>query len=185
MTLSSQISESVGMTVTYPHGSSALVIIVAAYCAFLGLRVCPNVNTTDITMSSQLVSTLAWEKVVVENSIPERSSHGVSVVGDILVVFGGENVPRTPFDNQVHALDLSSPNPRSWTVLQPSGGEAPEPRVAHAQCTLGDNIAEELVMLRGGLGMAHDNDGSETALEIVQHTEVKYQHVFHQDLVVL
>ena len=136
------------MTVTWPQRSSR----VSNHCTSVSCiswtesRVsclplfAPTCNTTYTTMSSQLVSTLAWEKVVVENSIPERSSHGVSVVGETLVIFGGENVPRTPFDNQVHALDLSSPKPRSWTVLQPSGGEAPEPRVAHAQCTLGDNI---------------------------------------------
>ena len=52
-----------------------------------------------------------WRKLITSNNILARSSHGVSVVNingkNTLVVFGGENLARTPINSKVHMLDIS------------------------------------------------------------------------------
>ena len=56
---------------------------------------------------------MKWNQLITTNTLLERSSHGISVVNingiRKLVVFGGENIARTPIDNKVHVLNLSSP----------------------------------------------------------------------------
>lgn len=58
--------------------------------------------------------TANWSRIA--PSVPlHRSSLAVSVIGDRAFVFGGELTPRTPLDNHLYALDLTSQS-RSYTV---------------------------------------------------------------------
>ena len=66
----------------------------------------------------------------------QRSSHGLSVIGDTAYVFGGEHVARTPIDSHVHCFDL---NARTWAVAEASGA-VPPPRIAHSQAAVGTTI---------------------------------------------
>lgn len=103
-----------------------------------------------------------------------RSSHGVSVVGDVLWVYGGETVARTPlpYSQQMFALNLSdkavtvgssssSPielAPRVWhNVAVPKDG-SPLPRVAHAQCVVSGASAAAAA---GAAGAAAGAEGDE------------------------
>ena len=82
---------------------------------------------------------MKWTKVEFKTSTPlERSSHGVSIIGDKLFMFGGEHTARTPLASDVHELDLSSPV-LEWRSVT-AGGEAPSPRFGHGQCALGDSL---------------------------------------------
>uniref|UniRef100_A0A7S3PKB3 Uncharacterized protein n=1 Tax=Aplanochytrium stocchinoi TaxID=215587 RepID=A0A7S3PKB3_9STRA len=91
------------------------------------------------------MSKYKWTQIRAEGSPVERSSHGVSVVGSQLIVYGGEHVARTPIDSSVHALDLStstaSDDKKRWVILKPKSEEnIPAPRVAHAQCAVGSKV---------------------------------------------
>eukprot|EP00039_Didymoeca_costata_P020835 m.342575 g.342575 ORF g.342575 m.342575 type:complete len:338 (-) comp21580_c0_seq1:78-1091(-) len=84
---------------------------------------------------------MSWRRVETENNILCRSSHGVSVSGDTLVVFGGENVARTPINSDVHLLHLATSGNPSWdTVSAATLDLAPPPRVAHAQACIDGKI---------------------------------------------
>ncbi len=86
-----------------------------------------------------------------------RSSHGLSALGcgDRLVLYGGENVPRTPIADDRQSLWLAERTTAGeqksasddddrrwgWTSLGPSeDGVAPPPRVAHSQAAVGDVV---------------------------------------------
>jgi hypothetical protein len=69
-----------------------------------------------------------------------RSSHGLSIVGEKLVLYGGEHVARTPLED-FQALWIASEE--EWRCIIPE--LKPPPRVAHAQAAVGD-----LVYIFGG-----------------------------------
>ena len=90
-----------------------------------------------------------WRKLITSNNILARSSHGVSVVNingkNTLVVFGGENLARTPINSKVHMLDISKNNTNmTWKEGELSSNnrevDIPEPRIAHTQVSVGSKI---------------------------------------------
>ncbi|TPX61221.1 hypothetical protein PhCBS80983_g01306 [Powellomyces hirtus] len=82
-----------------------------------------------------------------------RSSHSANVVGDKLMVFGGEQKPREPIDARLHVFDLAS---KTWTAIIDATSDAPSPRVGHGTATLRDKIF--LFGGRGGAEMRPFND---------------------------
>jgi hypothetical protein len=103
-----------------------------------------------------------------------RSSHSLSVTNDgLLLLYGGELVPRTPVDTavasiandgsvavkgSVHAFDLRNVAARTnqpWVMLSPkSDSSIPEPRVGAT--VVWDKVSESLYLWggRGGVDMA-------------------------------
>ena len=61
---------------------------------------------------------VTWSEIKPANSIPERSSHGVSVVGDRLYVFGGEHSARNPIGSELHSLQLAGPDQPRWQEVR-------------------------------------------------------------------
>ena len=86
--------------------------------------------------------------------VGKRSSHGISVVGSQLVLFGGEIVARNPIDSalwKLGPLDVEVQNtaaeaqdlpPPNWVVINDGNGAAPSPspRIAHAQTIADDKL---------------------------------------------
>ena len=71
----------------------------------------------------------------------ERSSHAISIIGETLYLFGGENVARVPIDSSIYAVNIS-PNASNfgiWKKLDVKN-DAPVPRIAHSQATIGNKI---------------------------------------------
>jgi N-acetylneuraminic acid mutarotase len=79
-----------------------------------------------------------WELISTENTPIERSSHAISVIGQQVFLFGGENVARTPIDSTLYTLDLASEAP-IWKQVQVDG-ESPPERIAHSQAVIGDAL---------------------------------------------
>ena len=80
------------------------------------------------------MSTLSWREVKTPKEAPApggaplaRSSHGVSVVGDTLFMFGGEHSARNPIGTELHSLDLGADSP-CWTEVAVQGSATPPPR---------------------------------------------------------
>ena len=77
-----------------------------------------------------------------------RSSHGVSIYKDRLLLIGGEKVARTPIDDgttvwakNLSAGDVGAGSPSPWGVLENSNPSVvPPPRVAHAQAMVGNML---------------------------------------------
>lgn len=56
------------------------------------------------------MSSLSWTSIPiagVNDSILDRSSHSLVVVGSKAYLLGGENVPRTPVDDELYIIDLN------------------------------------------------------------------------------
>jgi len=81
---------------------------------------------------------LVWKELKAGESPTERSSHGISVVGNSLYLFGGEHTARTPVPSILHVLDMNS-SQLKWKTEE-VGGNPPSPRFGHAQATIGDCI---------------------------------------------
>lgn len=102
--------------------------------------------TTRSATNKYFVPNMKWVELKTSNSILPRSSHGVSIVNvegkNMLVVYGGENIARTPLDSKVNVLEIDENREElSWTEAKPSDGEnIPEPRVAHAQASIGTKV---------------------------------------------
>ena len=81
-----------------------------------------------------------WINLFIPHSI-ERSSHSVSIIGDTLYLFGGENVARVPVDSAIYAVNIS-PNQSNYGIWQKLDvkNDAPCPRIAHSQATIGSRI---------------------------------------------
>ena len=96
------------------------------------------------TMSRQVVTTttpLEWEEVKDMVDPPStRSSHGISVIGNRLYVFGGEHVARTPIDSTMYSFDFDKMEDKAWTTCKVVGETVPSPRVAHSQAAVGSTI---------------------------------------------
>mmetsp|Transcript_19305 Transcript_19305/g.34893 ORF Transcript_19305/g.34893 Transcript_19305/m.34893 type:complete len:365 (-) Transcript_19305:154-1248(-) len=77
-----------------------------------------------------------------------RSSHGISALkdGQRLVLYGGENVARTPIADARQALWLaekSDSGDHDWNWISPllaEDGAAPSSRIAHSQAAVGDDV---------------------------------------------
>ena len=79
---------------------------------------------------------MKWCEVQTNSAPLSRSSHGVSIIGDKLFMFGGEHEARTPVDNDVHVLELTT---GQWSKMVTSG-TAPSPRFGHGQCVVGQSL---------------------------------------------
>ena len=73
------------------------------------------------------MSTITWSEVKAPKVPLARSSHGVSVVGDTLFMFGGEHSARDPIGTEVHSLDLGADSPQ-WVEVAVQGEARPLPR---------------------------------------------------------
>jgi len=79
-----------------------------------------------------------WKELKPEGNPTARSSHGISVVGDSLYMFGGEHTARTPVPSDLYVLDMTS-SQLKW-VVEEVKGSPPSPRFGHAQATIGDCV---------------------------------------------
>ena len=105
---------------------------------------------------------MKWTECPVSSPCPgvlplSRSSHGVSIIGDRLFMFGGEHEARTPVGSEVWALDLKTDGGMEWRALK-AQGEPPSPRsvityhnqsvhsqfilprFGHGQCAVGSDV---------------------------------------------
>ncbi|KAJ3256709.1 hypothetical protein HK103_005204 [Boothiomyces macroporosus] len=62
-----------------------------------------------------------------------RSSHDLSAVQGAVYLFGGEHVPRTPIDSQLHVFKDGK-----WDTIKTEN--APPSRIGHAQASVGNSI---------------------------------------------
>lgn len=76
-----------------------------------------------------------FRKIDAADPPSERSSHCISVIGNKVLLFGGEHIARTPIDSQMHTIDLAAEKP-TWTTVD-ANGEPPSERIAHTQCVQG------------------------------------------------
>ena len=65
-----------------------------------------------------------------------RSSHTLCAIGDALVVFGGEHLPREPVPSSTYCFDTLS---KQWKQLETTG-QAPVARVGHTATAIGRSI---------------------------------------------
>jgi hypothetical protein len=88
---------------------------------------------------------LTWEKIIPtadpKKGVPcRRSSHGLSILnnGKLLIVYGGEEVARTPLNESeaTWAAEQTGDGSWSWRCIDNS----PPARVAHAQCAYNDSV---------------------------------------------
>ena len=65
----------------------------------------------------------------------------MSIIGDTLYLFGGENVARVPIDSSIYAVNII-PNQSTYGMWQKLDvkNDAPCPRIAHSQATIGSRI---------------------------------------------
>ena len=85
-----------------------------------------------------------WKRIATGTPLP-RSSHSLSVVRGIAYIFGGEEQPRVPVDNDMHLITLpSSGADADYKKISASpsteGGEVPAARVGHTANAIGDRI---------------------------------------------
>ena len=80
---------------------------------------------------------MEWRQCKSEGSVPiGRSSHSLNAVAQKLYVFGGENTPRVPVDNDMYVYDTAA---ECWSNVE-NNGNAPCPRIAHSSAVVGDHI---------------------------------------------
>ncbi|KAL8701099.1 MAG: hypothetical protein Q9201_005090 [Fulgogasparrea decipioides] len=86
-----------------------------------------------------------WRRLVLPNPLP-RSSHSLSVIKGMAYVFGGEEKPREPVDNDMHVLimPLSTVKEVDYKTVPAAISTAesgvPAPRVGHTATVVGDRI---------------------------------------------
>lgn len=71
-----------------------------------------------------------------------RSSHEITYINGKVYLFGGENIPRTPIDSNVFALDVSNLG-NGWNKVDVRNKDAvsiPCARLAHAQAAAGNDL---------------------------------------------
>ncbi|KAG7671835.1 hypothetical protein Ndes2526B_g07254 [Nannochloris sp. 'desiccata'] len=81
---------------------------------------------------------MKWVKLPQEGDIPlARSSHSISCIENDskLLLWGGENEPRTPITTDISLYNISS---GSWSIVAAPG--APSLRVAHAAAAVGNTV---------------------------------------------
>ncbi|EFJ44314.1 kelch repeat protein [Volvox carteri f. nagariensis] len=80
---------------------------------------------------------MRWTRLPQAGTLPvERSSHSITVVGDKIVLFGGEHDPRVPISSELYAYSFTD---GTWRVLD-AIGEPPSPRVAHSAAAIGNTL---------------------------------------------
>jgi N-acetylneuraminic acid mutarotase len=80
-----------------------------------------------------------------------RSSHGVTAIGNILYVFGGEHKCRHAIDNKLMAFDTTAEN-ADWSVVD-AKGTVPEERFAHTQAAVTNDQGTFLYIFAGRQGI--------------------------------
>lgn len=86
-----------------------------------------------------------WTRISSDVSLP-RSSHSLSVIKGRAFVFGGEEKPRQPVDNDIHAFTLPSSEVDSqadyihYPAVGKDNGEVPAPRLGHTASVIDDRI---------------------------------------------
>ncbi|KAG6997501.1 hypothetical protein G7Y79_00040g076660 [Physcia stellaris] len=85
-----------------------------------------------------------WKRIYTGTPLP-RSSHSLSIVRGVAYIFGGEEHPREPVDNDMHLVTLpSSGADADYKKLSASpsveGGEVPTARVGHTANAIDDRI---------------------------------------------
>ena len=58
---------------------------------------------------------MQWKKILTNGPLA-RSSHEISLFGNKIISFGGENIPRTVIDSEILAFDLDGP--AEWKVIE-------------------------------------------------------------------
>jgi hypothetical protein len=88
----------------------------------------------------------SWEKLTPaadpEKGFPcKRSSHGLSLLqnGKLLILYGGEEVARTPMDDLQSTWAVEQKNDGTWSWRCIDASPTPPPRVGHAQCVYNDS----------------------------------------------
>ncbi|KAF2091190.1 kelch repeat protein [Saccharata proteae CBS 121410] len=90
-----------------------------------------------------------WEKIAEDESL-RRSSQVVSTVGNQVIIFGGEQKPRQPVDNDVYTIKLGDKGISVQAL--PSDEASPSARVGTAAATLENSVY--IFSGRGGEAMA-------------------------------
>ncbi|KAL8900647.1 MAG: hypothetical protein Q9207_005593 [Kuettlingeria erythrocarpa] len=104
-----------------------------------------------------------WRQLLAPKPLP-RSSHSLSVIKGKAYIFGGEEQPRQPVDNDMHVLTLpsSTVNEVDYKAYPATGTthtDVPVPRVGHTAATINDRIY--VFGGRGGKSMeALNEDGA-------------------------
>ncbi|KAI4249303.1 MAG: hypothetical protein L6R40_000761 [Gallowayella cf. fulva] len=105
-----------------------------------------------------------WRRLISASPLP-RSSHALSVIKGKAYVFGGEELPRQPVDNDMHVLTLpsSTVNEVDYKKVPATGStrddEVPAARVGHTAAAIHDRIY--VFGGRGGKSMeALDEEGA-------------------------
>ena len=86
-----------------------------------------------------------WKRISSSISLP-RSSHSISIVKGKAYIFGGEEQPREPVNNEMHVYTLPSSgvSEADYNKIAPQvnldTGEVPPPRVGHTANAIGDKI---------------------------------------------
>ncbi|KAL0796545.1 hypothetical protein Bca101_067922 [Brassica carinata] len=84
-----------------------------------------HISTRSLKISA-VAPTLHGEWIKVEqkggNTLSNRSSHGITVVGDKLYAFGGEFTTNVAIDKDLHVFDLNTQN---WSIA-PAKGDFPK-----------------------------------------------------------
>ncbi|KAL8867969.1 MAG: hypothetical protein Q9174_005308 [Haloplaca sp. 1 TL-2023] len=86
-----------------------------------------------------------WQRLVTSKPL-RRSSHSLSLIKGLAYIFGGEEEPRQPVDNDMHVLTLPSPSVHEvdYKVIAAQGSpgkdDVPAARVGHTASVVGDRI---------------------------------------------
>ena len=85
-----------------------------------------------------------WQRISIGTPLP-RSSHSLSIVGGVAYIFGGEERPREPVENDMHLVTLPSSGAdadykKVSARSNNEGGEVPAARVGHTANAIGHRI---------------------------------------------
>ncbi|KAL8747656.1 MAG: hypothetical protein Q9190_000503 [Brigantiaea leucoxantha] len=126
-------------------------VVAAAYGAETGVEVTVGAAVAIAKPTMPLKAT--WQRFTTANPLP-RSSHSLSVIKGRIFIFGGEQEPRQPVNNDIHVLTL----PSSSTVEEVDyktipakavleNGSVPSPRVGHTASVINDRGGEAMEAL--------------------------------------
>ncbi|KAL8694004.1 MAG: hypothetical protein Q9224_003651 [Gallowayella concinna] len=118
-------------------------VAVAAYGAETAAEGAVGAAVTIAKPTMPLKAT--WQRLTASSPLP-RSSHSLSVIKGKAYVFGGEELPRQPVDNDMHVLTLpsSTVNEVDYKKVPATGSagenEVPAARVGHTATAVNDRI---------------------------------------------
>jgi N-acetylneuraminic acid mutarotase len=90
-----------------------------------------------------MLNNLNWKLLSVPNnlndSVSKRSSHTINYVNNKIYIFGGENQPRTPIDNDFLVYDT---HVNTWSISKSKSlpEEKPFARLGHSSCSINNTI---------------------------------------------